>query len=303
MSTAITKQGGGWAIAPANMGELYRFAELLAGSDLVPKDYREKPGNCLVAIQMGGELGLSPMQSIQNIAVINGRPSLWGDALLGVCLPHVDNISESDDGATATCVVVRGKRTVTATFSTEDAKRAGLSGKSGPWTQYPQRMRQMRARSFALRDACADILRGVQSAEESQDIQPEVRAEVMSSKTVDEPKPKEERKSEPPPPAAAKPVGPVFAITWPDKQWAGKLLKDAPVETFDDYVAWLRSVLGDNSRERLHKKAQKHLDEVSAEIDSRIAADAAKASAEAEQQEQGDNTPVEQDRDSWGLTP
>ena len=44
-----------------------------------------------------------------------------------------------------------------------------VAGKQGPWTQYPKRMRQMRARAFALRDVFADILKGMPIAEELQD--------------------------------------------------------------------------------------------------------------------------------------
>ena len=52
----------------------------------------------------------------------------------------------------------------------EDAKRAGLYGKQGPWQQYPKRMLQMRARAWALRDVFPDVLRGVHVAEEAQDL-------------------------------------------------------------------------------------------------------------------------------------
>jgi hypothetical protein len=55
----------------------------------------------------------------------------------------------------------------------EDAKRAGLAGKQGPWQQYPKRMLQMRARAFALRDVFPDVLRGVYVAEEAADMPPE----------------------------------------------------------------------------------------------------------------------------------
>jgi hypothetical protein len=55
----------------------------------------------------------------------------------------------------------------------DDAKAAGLQGKQGPWTQYPKRMRQMRARAFALRDVFPDVLRGLPVAEEVMDIPPE----------------------------------------------------------------------------------------------------------------------------------
>ena len=59
---------------------------------------------------------------------------------------------------------------VVGKFSVADAKLAGRWGKAGPWKQYPRRMLQMRARGFALRDAFADALKGIQSAEEVQDI-------------------------------------------------------------------------------------------------------------------------------------
>jgi hypothetical protein len=72
---------------------------------------------------------------------------------------------------TAVCQTSRkGKdANVVGRFSVADAKRAGLWGKSGPWTQYPRRMLQLRARGFALRDAFPDVLKGLVTAEEAQD--------------------------------------------------------------------------------------------------------------------------------------
>jgi hypothetical protein len=110
------------------------------------------------------------MQAMQNLAVINGRPSLWGDAVIALVRssPLCEYVIETDDGNTATCKVKRrgdpGEQV--RTFSMEDAQAAGLKGKQGPWTQYPKRMRQMRARAFALRDVFPDVLRGLPVAEE-----------------------------------------------------------------------------------------------------------------------------------------
>ncbi|MFW8695518.1 hypothetical protein ACOI9Y_33635, partial [Mesorhizobium japonicum] len=107
---------------------------------IVPNDFANNPGNILVAIQWGMELGLQPMQAMQNIAVINGRPSLWGDAVIALARssPLCEYIYESDDGETATCRVKRrGEEEQVRTFSMADAKLAGLVGKSGPWSQYP----------------------------------------------------------------------------------------------------------------------------------------------------------------------
>jgi hypothetical protein len=119
------------------------------------------------------------MQAIQNIAVINSRPSVWGDAALGIVRshPHCVSVREWMDGsikdltAIAYCAVVRkGQQEEIRSFSIEQAKKASLWGKTGPWTQYPERMLQMRARGFAIRDTFPDALRGLHIAEEAQDI-------------------------------------------------------------------------------------------------------------------------------------
>ena len=161
-------------IVPQNFEDCYRLGQLLAKSGMVPKDYAGNPEACTVAIMQGLEVGMSPMAAIQSIAVINGRPNLWGDGMLAVveASGQLEWKKEEDDGATATCTVKRrGKADpISRKFSIEDSKKAGLLGKSGPWSSYPQRMRQMRARAWALRDEFSDVLKGFGSAEEAQDI-------------------------------------------------------------------------------------------------------------------------------------
>ena len=156
-------------LSPQTFEQALTLSNYLADSDLVPKDYRGKPGNCLIAIQWGSELGLKPLQALQNIAPINGRPALWGDAVIALVRssPLCEYVQESDDGHTATCRAKRrGEKEQVVTFSMDDAQTAGLKGKQGPWTQYPKRMRQMRARAFALRDVFPDVLRGMPVVEE-----------------------------------------------------------------------------------------------------------------------------------------
>lgn len=163
----------GGVLKPSSLHEAIEMAELIANSGMVPQQYDGKPGAVLVAIEMGAELGLQPMAAIQNIAVINGRPSLWGDAGLAIVRTHPQfvDIVEELDGHTAVCTIKRhGSSPITRMFSWDDAKKAGLASKKGPWSQYPKRMLQMRARWFAMRDAFPDALRGVHSAEESLDM-------------------------------------------------------------------------------------------------------------------------------------
>ena len=168
-----TNQG----FAPVTLDEAMRFSEMLSKSQMVPKAYQGKPEDVLVAVQWGKELGLAPLQALQNIACINGKPSVYGDAAMALVQASYvcEGIEEFFEGEgtpnpIAVCVAHRRNRTpVTAKFSVEDAKRAGLWNKPGPWQAYPKRMMQMRARGFALRDAFPDVLKGLITAEEAQD--------------------------------------------------------------------------------------------------------------------------------------
>lgn len=171
----VAIQPGGVQIT--DIDGLWRFAKFVVASGFAPKGM-ERPEAAAIAIEMGLEVGLKPMQAIQNIAVINGRPSIWGDAMKalvessGLCVSFEERFEGEGDGLTAICEVCRrGRiRPVRWEFGVSDAKRAGLWNKQGPWQQYPNRMLQMRARSFAVRDAFPDVLRGLSCGEESADI-------------------------------------------------------------------------------------------------------------------------------------
>jgi hypothetical protein len=197
MNTQIKKENS-FSLTPSNLQEAIQFAEILAKSTIVPKHYQNKSGDILVAVQMGAELGLKPIQALQNIAVINGKPSVYGDALLALVQinPVFENIEESFDEETNTayCTVKRkGESEYKVSFSEKDARKAGLWGKGGPWTTYPKRMLQMRARGFALRDKFADVLGGLITAEEARDYPTEDNA----IKTVSEESRSEETTTSP----------------------------------------------------------------------------------------------------------
>ena len=175
--TEFSPQQPTFSLAPRDIKEALAFAEMLSQSNMVPKDFIGNPGNILVAVQWGMELGLQPMQAMQNIAVINGRPSLWGDSVIALvkASPTCEYIIEEVGDDSATCRVKRrGEPEQERSFSTADAKAAGLLGKQGPWSQYRKRMLQMRARSWALRDVFPDVLRGMPIAEEVMDTEKEI---------------------------------------------------------------------------------------------------------------------------------
>jgi hypothetical protein len=192
-------------LAPSSLEEAWRMSQFMAGSELVPKQYRGKAADVLVAIQYGMELGFMPMQALQSIAVINGRPGIYGDGFLALilssplCLEHdeyfevagerrdgltVEELKKDD--STAVCTFVRrGKpHPVTRRFSVGQAKKASLLGKEGPWTNYPDRMLMMRARGFAGRDGFADLLRGVKTAEELVDLPADDMIDAVATQPI-----------------------------------------------------------------------------------------------------------------------
>lgn len=210
-------RGGGSvaAIIPQNLTEITMLASMIAEADWAPKSYRlpvpklptgqrdrttpadempYSPAKIAVGIMHGMELNLKPIQALQAIAVINGMPSIYGDAALAVVrasgllldfeeVPIMGDYTAAGEqrGETLTfkdvvigyeCRAVRkGQETpIVQRFTIVEARKAGLWGKEGPWTNYPQRMFQMRARSWCLRDAFPDVLKGLPIFEEAIDV-------------------------------------------------------------------------------------------------------------------------------------
>lgn len=138
-----------------------------------PDAYINKPEEAFIACSVGRLFGLSAFASLQNIAVINKRPCIWGDALKGIVINQCVEFREEFDEETftATCTIVRRgfeNCPTVYSFSWNDAEQAGLT-KKDVWTKYPKRMVQMKARGFAIRDAFADYLAGIITTEEAMD--------------------------------------------------------------------------------------------------------------------------------------
>lgn len=183
----ITTGGTISALVPKSIDETFRMSQALArAGDMVPRHYQDKPDAIMAAMIRGMEVGLAPMQALANIAVINGRASLWGDALPALMQRAGHHVDVEIDGdwdkgdAVATATLTRGDtgKVIVRRFSQGDAKRANLAGKQGPWTQYPTRMLAHRARSWAIRDGAADALMGMQIADEMSDIGPDRARDV-----------------------------------------------------------------------------------------------------------------------------
>jgi hypothetical protein len=230
------------AIVPQSMDEAYRLATAIVRAGMAPKDMNT-PEKAMVAILQGLEVGLKPMQALQRIAVVNGRPTIWGDGAIGLvrgsglCEYVNERIEGEGDKRVAICEAKRKGETqpTIRKFSVDDAKKAGLWGKAGTWSQYPERMLQMRARAFALRDLFADVLGGMHIREEVAD------EEVVQARIAPPP---------PPPPVAAAPQpeeaiiegdysGHQEQIVWEDEgetteEMQGRLEREAQVEFRDN---------------------------------------------------------------------
>lgn len=219
-SRALTTQAvGSRGLQITSINDLWRLSQYVAVSGLAPKGM-EKPESILVAIQLGLELGLSPLASLQNIAIINGKPGVYGDAAKALVENSglleafeewfedrpghkVDELPEPiPDTARAVCFSKRrGRSGKTTIFGVRDAKRASLWGKTGPWAQYPQRMLMFRARGFNLRDNFPDVLRGLKTTEELQDYPVEARVVHVEATPVPAPVDNGTAEAAPPPPA------------------------------------------------------------------------------------------------------
>jgi hypothetical protein len=155
----------------------FRLAAMMVKAGIAGKHTAE---SATLAIGMGRTLGLSAAMAVQNIAVINGKPAAYGELPLalarrsGLIAAFSEAGGGSGDDYGWTCTIVRkdDPNPIVRRFTVKDAKRAGLWGKSGPWTNYPDRMLMFRARGFALRDSVPEALNGLSVGEEAEDIAP-----------------------------------------------------------------------------------------------------------------------------------
>lgn len=175
----MTHSPQGYSLVPRSFEEAERLAGIISNSSICPQSLKGRPSDVLIILQMGHELKLQPMQAMRSLGCINGMPFAYGDGLLALVKRHAEfeDINEWIEGeissgkATAYCTITRkGKVPQTRQFSIEDAVRACLWKKPGPWTMYPQRMLQHRARGYCAKDVFPDALFGLMSEDEVRNI-------------------------------------------------------------------------------------------------------------------------------------
>lgn len=152
-------------VAPhMNMNDKMQYAQALAQASLLPKQYQRNPGNVLLAVELGESLGIPPIQAINTVHVIEGKPSASSGLISALVRRAGHTLRVKGDDHSATAEIVRSDDpdfTYSVTWDMSRARNAGVTGKDN-WKKYPAAMLKARAITEVARDACQEALMGVQ---------------------------------------------------------------------------------------------------------------------------------------------
>lgn len=199
----------GFSLVAGNFEEAMKIATMLAGSKLVPQQYQGHPEDVLIACSWGESLGLKPLSALNAIAVVNGRPTLFGDALKALIMKHgtIEENWDNEQGVWTMTAHRKGFPDVTWSYGYNDAIAAGHvsynpqsntfglgARKSEAWVKYTKRMCQLKCRNFVIRDAFPDVIQGIDIEGSDDDVMPisEVQTEpVTEVPAIEQQKPTE----------------------------------------------------------------------------------------------------------------
>ena len=188
----------GFSLVAGNFEEAMKIATMLAGSKLVPTQYQGHPEDVLIACSWGESLGLKPLSALNAIAVVNGRPQLFGDALKALIMKHgtIEEQWDDQNGVWTMIAHRKGYPDVTWSYGYDDAIAAGHvsynpqnntfglgARKSDAWAKYTKRMCQLKCRNFVIRDAFPDVIQGIDiegSDDDTMEPSSEVRTEPVT---------------------------------------------------------------------------------------------------------------------------
>ncbi len=161
-------------LSPRSFGETAQMSKFLAGSKIIPKDLRGEPASVAIVIATAVELQIGPMMALREVYVVNGRPQLSANLMValvrrsGACR-YFRKIHSDLEKAIYETQRADSDEPVRMSFTIEEARIAGLTGKDGPWKQYPAAMLRARAKSILAREEYPEILAGFYSYEEADD--------------------------------------------------------------------------------------------------------------------------------------
>lgn len=152
------------AVYSAPLPDRMEYARVLAQSNLLPAAYAGRPQNVLIAMEYGASLNLPPMQALQGINVINGKPTASADLMAALVRRAGHKLRIEGDDARCTATIVRADdpdHPMSVTWTMDKAQRAGLVKRNPTWQAYPGAMLRARAISDVARMAANDALHGV----------------------------------------------------------------------------------------------------------------------------------------------
>jgi hypothetical protein len=202
------------------------YSKLLAASTLLPDAYRNQPANVLVAIEYGKALGLAPMAAIQGINVIKGKPTASASLIGSLVRMAGHRLRVTADSTKAVCQIVRSDDpdfTFTTTWTMERAASAGLTNNPS-WQKFPDAMLKARAITECARDACPEVLAGVQYTAEE--------LEPTGNWTVEVPVSRETPVEAPQQPVEA-----------PEDIVEGEVVEEPPVDAWDTVIQEAQQVV------------------------------------------------------------
>jgi hypothetical protein len=168
----------------AMFDQAVKQAKILAQSDLVPTDtYKNKPANCLIALDMAYRMNMSPLNVMQNLFIVKGKPGWSGQyciAAVNAC-PRFQTKLEfvqlvEPDGKTKgyyaqATEAGTGKVCVGPPVTWQMVKDEGWYDKNGSkWKTMPDLMFRYRAAAFFARTYCPEVLNGLQTVDELRDV-------------------------------------------------------------------------------------------------------------------------------------
>ena len=160
---------------PSSLAEADKLAQRLAESALVPDALKKRPGDILIILMTGHELGLAPMQALRGLAVVNGKPIISADLAVSLTKKHPScvffRLVSTDDNQAVYETERKGEGRTRIAWTMKQATDAGLAGR-GPWKAHPAAMLRARASLALARAVYPDVLLGVYSPDEAEEMRP-----------------------------------------------------------------------------------------------------------------------------------
>lgn len=187
-------QDGGFDIwrNPGTFNHLHRVAKMFADSELVPVRYRGKPNDTMIVMAMAMRHNADPMMFLQGMYVVQGNPGM--EAKLAIALANKAGVfkgaitydySGQDMGrkCVASAIDAKSGKLLTAECSIKIAKAEGwLAKKGSKWVSIPDLMLSYRSAMFLIRKHYPDVIYGMLSRDEAE----EIAAREIQIVTIDE---------------------------------------------------------------------------------------------------------------------